>query len=152
MNWAVKNIDGAIALILAVAVAVLGLLPDNVIADDTRSQLVSGATLAVLALVTTTLLRDRVRQEPVELAMQRTSDALAKLQLNRLDELEQVLTRAQRTLEDMSVVRIFTSRKEIAQAHAEARRGTTYWAFKGGHRHLSARGDHTGDRRGGPAG
>jgi hypothetical protein len=134
LAWAAKNVDGAIALVLAVVVGVLGVLPDAVISDDVKSQLVSGATLVILALVATALLRDRVRQEPVEEAMHAASGTLAQLpeRLRRLDELETLVAGTRRALQDMSVVRILGSQHEIAQAHAGARRGTDRWTFKGG--------------------
>ncbi len=59
LAWAAKNVDGAIALVLAVAVGVLGVLPDDVIPDKVKSQLVSGTTLVVLALVATARVRGR---------------------------------------------------------------------------------------------
>ncbi|MEU8195996.1 hypothetical protein AB0C10_19635 [Microbispora amethystogenes] len=132
--WAGKNVDGAIALVLAVVVGVLGVLPDDVIPDKVKSQLVSGTTLVVLALVATALLRDRARQEPVEEAMHATSGVLARLpeRLGRLDQLEELVAGTRRALEDMAVIRILGSRHEIAQAHADARRGTDHWTFKGG--------------------
>ncbi|ETK36523.1 hypothetical protein [Microbispora sp. ATCC PTA-5024] len=134
LSWAAKNVDGAIALVLAVAVGVLGVLPDSVLNDKVKVQLVSSSTLVVLALVATALLRDRVRQEPVEEAMNATSAALTGLpeRLRRLDELEALVGDTRRALEDMSVVRVLGSQHEIAQAHADARRGTDRWTFKGG--------------------
>lgn len=59
--WSVKNAGGVIALILAVVGVIVGF-------DD----LISNATLLVLALVTTSLLRDRWRQEPMEEVIQRS--------------------------------------------------------------------------------
>ncbi|WP_370018620.1 hypothetical protein [Planotetraspora sp. GP83] len=128
LTWAAKNVDGAIALVLAVVVGGLGVLPDSVIPDkgNWKSQLVSGTTLVILALVATALLRDRVRQEPVEDAINATSGLLAELpgRLRRLDELESLVAGTRRALEDMSIVRVLGSRHEITQAHADTRRGT----------------------------
>ncbi|MEW9531417.1 hypothetical protein [Microbispora sp. NPDC049125] len=134
LAWAAKNIDGAIALVLAVTVGVLGVLPDTVVPDKVQSQLVSGTTLVILALVATALLRDRVRQEPVEEAMHASSAVLSQLpeRLHRLDQIESLVAGARQALADMSVVRILGSQQEIAQAHADARRGTDRWTFKGG--------------------
>ncbi|GII54055.1 hypothetical protein Pth03_24440 [Planotetraspora thailandica] len=134
LTWAAKNVDGAIALVLAVVVGVLGVLPDPVIDDDTKRQLISSTTLVILALVATALLRDRVRQEPVETAINAASGVLAQLpeRLRRLDELESLVGDTKRALEDMSVVRILGSQQEITQAHADARRGALRWSFKGG--------------------
>ncbi|MCT9930555.1 hypothetical protein N5079_10040 [Planotetraspora sp. A-T 1434] len=136
LTWAAKNVDGAIALVLAVVVGVLGVLPDSVIPDkgNWKSQLISGTTLVILALVATALLRDRVRQKPVEDAINATSGLLAELpgRLRRLDELESLVAGTRRALEDMSIVRVLGSQHEITQAHADARRGTDRWIFKGG--------------------
>lgn len=69
--WAVQNADVAIALLLAVVVGVLGILPEDMYGPDgakVQTQLVSAATLVILALVATALLRDRARQAPMEAA------------------------------------------------------------------------------------
>jgi hypothetical protein len=128
--WTVKNADGVIALILAVVFAVVGVIVDFDFVQD--------ATLLVLALVATALLRDRWRQEPMEEVIQEsfrtTSGALAELPagLRRLEQLETLVARTRQSLDDMSVVRVLNSSEEIAQAHADARRGTDRWMFKGG--------------------
>jgi hypothetical protein len=133
-RWVAKNVDGAIALVLAVVVGVLGVLPDEMISPAAESKLISATTLVILALVATALLRDRARQEPVEAAINTTSDALAGLpeRLRRLDELEDLVKSTRRVLDDMAVVRVLASPQEIGQAHAAARRGTDRWIFKGG--------------------
>ncbi|MBN6054033.1 hypothetical protein JYK22_18980, partial [Nonomuraea sp. RK-328] len=135
--WAAQNADGAIALILAVVVGVLGIMPDDMFGkppegDKVQQQLVSAATLVILALVATALLRDRVRQAPVEETI--TSGALADLpvRLARLDEIDGLVAGTRKALDALQLVRVLGSRQEIAQAHAEARKDTTRWSFRGG--------------------
>ncbi|MEV0151083.1 MULTISPECIES: hypothetical protein [unclassified Nonomuraea] len=133
--WAAQNADGAIALVLAIVVGVLGVMPDEVFGPkgaEVQQQLVSAATLVILALVATALLRDRVRQAPVEETI--TSGALAELpaRLARLDEIDGLVAGTRKALDVLQLVRVLGSRQEIAQAHAEAREDTTRWSFKGG--------------------
>ncbi|WP_240506139.1 hypothetical protein [Thermoactinospora rubra] len=133
--WAAQNADGAIALGLAVLVGVLGILPDELFGRNgaqVQNQLVSAATLVILALVATALLRDRVRQAPVEETI--TSGALSQLpvRLARLEEIESLVDGTRRALDQLQLVRILASSREIAQALAEARRETSTWSFKGG--------------------
>ncbi|GAA0924018.1 hypothetical protein [Nonomuraea longicatena] len=131
--WAAQNADGAIALGLAVIVGVLGILPDELFGGaEVQSQLVSAATLLILALVSTALLRDRMRQAPVEKTI--TSGALAELpvRLERLEQIETLVTGTRRALDELQLVRVLASPLEIAQAHADARALTSRWSFKGG--------------------
>ncbi|MCF6474794.1 hypothetical protein FAF44_41425 [Nonomuraea sp. MG754425] len=133
--WAARNADGAIALGLAIVVGVLGVMPDEIFGpsgDEIQRQLVTAATLVVLALVATALLRDRLRQAPVERAI--TSGALTELpgRLARLEEIETLVHSTRRALDSLQLVRVLGSRQEIAQSHAEARKDTTRWSFKGG--------------------
>ncbi|SDI10187.1 hypothetical protein [Nonomuraea jiangxiensis] len=133
--WAAQNADGAIALGLAIVVGVLGIMPDEIFGkqgDQIQSQLVSAATLVILALVATALLRDRARQAPVEETI--TSGALAELpmRLTRLEEIETLVTGTRKALDSLQLVRVLGSKQEITQSHAEARQDTTRWSFKGG--------------------
>ncbi|MEV0619883.1 hypothetical protein AB0I81_41650 [Nonomuraea sp. NPDC050404] len=133
--WAARNADGAIALGLAIVVGVLGIMPDEIFGEEgdvIQRQLVTAATLVILALVATALLRDRARQAPVEKTI--TSGALAELpvRLARLEEIEVLAHSTRRALDALQLVRVLGSKQEIAQSHAEARRDTTRWSFKGG--------------------
>ncbi|GAA3658047.1 hypothetical protein GCM10022224_021640 [Nonomuraea antimicrobica] len=133
--WAARNADGAIALGLAIVVGVLGIMPDEIFGpkgDEIQTQLVTAATLVILALVATALLRDRARQAPVEKTI--TSGALAELpvRLARLEQIETLAHSTRRALDALQLVRVLGSRQEIAQSHAEARKDTTRWSFKGG--------------------
>ncbi|MEV4171507.1 hypothetical protein [Nonomuraea sp. NPDC049709] len=133
--WAARNADGAIALTLAIAVGVLGIMPPEIFGDkgaDIQRQLVTASTLVIMALVATALLRDRARQAPVEKTI--TSGALAELpvRLARLEEIETMVHGTRRALDSLQLVRVLASKQEIAQSHAEARKDTTRWSFKGG--------------------
>ncbi|MFC4007477.1 hypothetical protein ACFOY2_09600 [Nonomuraea purpurea] len=130
--WAAQNADGAIALVLAVVIGVLGIMPNEVVPTEVQTQLVNAATLVIMALVATALLRDRVRQAPLEKTV--TSGALAELpaRLARLDEIETLANSTRKALDALQLVRVLASKHEIAQSHAEARRDTPRWSFKGG--------------------
>ncbi|GAA4231984.1 hypothetical protein GCM10023075_45160 [Streptosporangium album] len=125
-----KNIDGFVALLLAVGVGVVGLL-DDTIDKALRDQVIESGTLLVLALLTTAILRDRWRQEPAEKAM-RESFARAVTLPERPERLENVVSGAGRALQDLSIVNVLNGPEEIAGAHAEARADTDRWIFKGG--------------------
>ncbi|GAB2905771.1 hypothetical protein ACFMQL_28335 [Nonomuraea fastidiosa] len=133
--WGARNADGAIALGLAFVVGVLGILPPELFGEDgneIQTQLVNASALVIMALVATALLRDRARQAPVEKTI--TSGALAELpiRLARLEEIETLAHSTRHALDALQLVRVLGSRQEIAQCHAEARRDTTRWIFKGG--------------------
>ncbi|GAA5052329.1 hypothetical protein HNP84_001517 [Thermocatellispora tengchongensis] len=134
-SWLGDNADGAIALVLAAAVGVIGMLPDGALSDDLRDQFISSGTLLVLALLTTAILRDRWRQEPMEDAIRETFTATSgtlSVLPDRIERLEGVVAEAQRALADMSVLHVLNSADETAKAHADARRDTDRWIFKGG--------------------
>ncbi|MEV7969807.1 hypothetical protein AB0O34_28080 [Sphaerisporangium sp. NPDC088356] len=136
--WVGKNADGVIALLLAVFIAFLGLIPGGQILGQPKGELISGVTLVVLGLLTAAILRDRWRQEPMEETIKEnfrtTSGALAGLpaRLDRLSELEAVVESARRVLDNLQIVQALNSADEISRAHAEARRSTDRWMFKGG--------------------
>ncbi|MDX6742990.1 hypothetical protein [Actinocorallia sp. A-T 12471] len=125
--WLVKNADGAIALLVAVVVAVIGLT------DDPDPQLVSGATLLVLGLVSAGILRDRYRRGPVEEEVRDSLRTLAVLpeRLERIEEFEQLVRRSRLALDESSAVQVLGG-AEVAPALAAARAGTDRWTFKGG--------------------
>ncbi|MGW0802839.1 hypothetical protein [Nonomuraea sp. NPDC002799] len=130
--WAAQNADGAIALVLAIVIGVVGIMPDEVVPTAVQTQLVNAATLVIMALVATALLRDRVRQAPVEETI--TSGALSQLpeRLARMEQIEALAESTRKALDALQLVRVLASKQEIAQSHAEARRDTTRWSFKGG--------------------
>ncbi|RCG33071.1 hypothetical protein DQ384_01070 [Sphaerisporangium album] len=138
VGWLGKNADGVIALLLAVFIAFLGLASGDRVLGQDKSDLINGVTLLVLGLLTAAILRDRWRQEPMEETIKEnfrtTSGALADLpaRLDRLDRLEAVVESARRVLDDLQAVQVLNGADEIAEAHAEARRATDRWSFKGG--------------------
>ena len=97
----------------------------------TSEQVIESGTLLVLALLATAILRDRWRQEPVETAIRESFTSTAALP-GRLERLEGVVDEAGRALQDLSVVHVLNGAEEIAKAHAEGRRETDRWSFKGG--------------------
>ncbi|WP_308163935.1 hypothetical protein [Nonomuraea sediminis] len=128
--WAGQNADGAIALLLAVVVGAVGLIPN--VDREVQDQLVNAGSLLVMALVATALLRDRARQAPVEEAI--TSGALSQLpvRLARLEQIETLVSGTRKALDSLQLVRVLGSAQEIAQAHTDARKDATRWSFKGG--------------------
>lgn len=103
--WAVRNADGVVAIGLALAVGLLDLLD-----DDLDNNIVSGATLLVLAALVYGSLTERRR---------------------RLADIRQATEGTGRAIEDLSMVRSLSG-PEIALAHEKARRDTSRWVFKGG--------------------
>jgi hypothetical protein len=103
--WAVRNLDGIVAIAVALVVGLMDVLNQNM--DD---NVVSGATLLVLAaLVYGSLTERRRRMADIRAASAGTS----------------------RAIEDLAMVRTLSG-AEVALAHERARRTTTRWVFKGG--------------------
>lgn len=132
VTWFGKNIDAVIALVLAVAVAVYGL-----VVDDPQDGLTNSATLMVIALLAAAVLRDRNRRIPVEAEVRdslRDSagvlDGLAR-QLAHIERFEGVVDGTRRALQDSALVRVIGG-PQVGQVLAEARRATDRWFFKGG--------------------
>ncbi|MEU6749411.1 hypothetical protein ACQPZ8_35770 [Actinomadura nitritigenes] len=132
-NWLGKNADAFIALVLAITVAVLGLgvnLPHE-------AEITNSAILAVIALLATSVLRDRGRRIPVEAEVRDTLRASASTldelsgRLAHIEEFESVLAGTKRALDETAVVRVIGG-GQVAQVLEEARRDTDRWFFKGG--------------------
>lgn len=125
-TWAGKNADAVIALVLAIAVALLGLglnLPNE-------DEITNSAVLAVVALLATSLLRERSRREPVDTEVR---DSLVDLRakLGQLETFEGVVDGTKQALEETSVVRVISG-AQVGHVLEEARRDTDRWFFKGG--------------------
>ncbi|RAY16452.1 hypothetical protein DPM19_06165 [Actinomadura craniellae] len=129
--WLGKNADAVIALVLAVVVAVLGLgveLGDGV---------VESAILLVMGLLSSALLRDRSRREPVEAEVRDvllgSSHTLAGLseRLSHIERFEGVVADTKRALDETTAVRIIDG-AQVEPVLAAARRTTDRWVFKGG--------------------
>lgn len=129
--WLAKNTDAALALLLALVVGALGLLP------GVGDEVLGSATLLILGLLATSILRDRWRRGPVEAevrdSLRGTERVLAGLpdRLDRIDRLEEIVGNTGRALQESSTVRVLTG-AEVGQVLAEARRHTDRWIFKGG--------------------
>lgn len=103
--WAVRNADGVVAIGVALVVGLMDVLDQNM-----DNNIVSGATLLVLAaLVFGSLTERRRRVTDIRAATEGTS----------------------RAIEDLAMVRTLSG-AEVGQAHERARRDTTRWVFKGG--------------------
>ncbi len=129
--WAGKNIDGALALALALTVATLGLL--NVV----NRELIESATLLILALLAEVVMRERWQRGRIEGTIRdglaETSGELKKLQapLAEVTSAGQVVTQTRAALDRLSLVRVLSS-AEIRDALAAAWRDTDRWYFRGG--------------------
>ncbi|MGH3869678.1 MAG: hypothetical protein ACRDQ4_26965 [Pseudonocardiaceae bacterium] len=117
VKWIGKNADGLIAVVLAACVAILSW------AHVVETAEVSSAILLILAVLTTTLLRDRVRSGVLERDV-RTA-------LDRLQMLDTKIIEAQQTLDQASNLRVLRG-TAIGKALAAGRRDTDSWTFKGG--------------------
>jgi hypothetical protein len=132
--WLAKNADAAVALLLAVFVGALGLSPAL---GEKQNEIVASATLVVLGLLATAILRDRYRRAPVEEEVRDTlrgaSEVLNALpeRLNRMAEFEHLVVRTRQALDENSVVQVLNG-VEVAPTLAEARKTTDRWIYKGG--------------------
>jgi len=117
IKWIGKNADGLIALVLAGCVAILGLT--EVVAGIA----VDSAVLLILAVLATTLLRDRVRSGVVEREVAKVLDVVLQLDTK--------ITDTKTALDAAANIRVLAG-EEVGQAHADAWRQTDSWTFKGG--------------------
>ncbi len=126
--WLNKYADSGLALLLALGVGILSL------ADIVGTNDVNGAILLTLGLVAASSLRNRAREEAMDIqlrdVLQRTTGVLSRLPA-RLDELETTVEGTRRALAESAFVRVLHG-DEVGQALEEARRNTDRWVFKGG--------------------
>jgi hypothetical protein len=131
LQWAVRNVDGAVALVLALGVATLGLL--NVV----NQFLVESATLLILAVLAEVVMRERWRRTQVEREIRDglvENMAVLKALREPLDDLTeagQVVTRAREALAKLSMVQVLNG-TDVREALVDARAHTDRWHFKGG--------------------
>jgi hypothetical protein len=127
--WLSKYADSGLALILALGVGILALVDNVVSAND-----VNGVILLTLGLVSAATLRDRAREEAMDIqlhdVLHTTADMLTKMPA-RLDELEGTVESTRRALTDNSLIRVLHG-AEVGWALEEARGNTDRWVFKGG--------------------
>ncbi len=117
VKWITKNADGLIALVLAACIAILAW------ADVVGTNQVNSAVLLILAVLATTLLRDRVRSSFIEHDVRKV--------LDHLEALDNKVTGAQQAQDQASTLRVLRG-DAIGEALATARRDTDSWTFKGG--------------------
>lgn len=131
LSWFAENAEAVTALILSVVVAILGVL--GVVSSDA----IGNAILGTLAVIAIAILRDRANNVALDKEI-RASTAHSR---EILDDLPAHLDRVEQLAADMAGLRglvegISTVRTlrgvEVVGAHAEARKATDRWHFKGG--------------------
>jgi hypothetical protein len=134
MQWLAGNIDALLALVVAMVIVVLGLLDvGNLVGSD----VVQNSTLAVLALLSGVLLRDRFQQLKIrEEVVQRIASVADAVDLvpARVDQLiaeEPVLQDLRATLQEAALIRVVSGsqRRQLAD---EAIHTTDRWVCRGG--------------------
>lgn len=116
-KWIAKNADGLIALVLAACIAILAW------ADVVGTNQINSAVLLILAVLATTLLRDRVRSGFIERDVRKVCA--------QVEALGTKVSQAQEALEQASELRILRG-DAIGEALSAARHDTDLWVFKGG--------------------
>lgn len=131
LQWAVRNVDGAVALVLALGVATLGLL--NVV----NQFLVESATLLILAVLAEVVMRERWRRTQVEREIRdglvENMAVLKALRgpLDNLGQSGQLVTEARAALARLSMVQVLNN-TDVREALTTAWADTDRWHFKGG--------------------
>ncbi|MEV2220840.1 hypothetical protein AB0E01_13270 [Nocardia vinacea] len=125
--WVKANVESMVAVVLAVAMSVLGLV--DVIPTDLVSKVIP-LTLGVIAFA---MLRDRWRQETVNAEIQTTITTVGGTLREVNERMERIpsINELQQTLDGLSTVR-FVIGAEVTDVLEEARTGTDRWIFKGG--------------------
>ncbi|MDP9844853.1 hypothetical protein [Streptosporangium lutulentum] len=132
LSWLRNEPEAGIALLIAVGAAVVDLIADLVNPD--MPSIVDKATLVVLALVATTLIRSRLRTGEVETELRRLladSRGTLKQLPSRFDEVTESLGQARQAIDQVSVVSLVAGSQVRAELVA-ASRNTNMWIFKGG--------------------
>lgn len=111
LTWVYRNADDFFAIVLAACFATVGFL------DIEGASVINNAILLVLGARTASDLRDRARRRSAEQEL-RSEVAASTRQLHQ-------------GLDAISSVRVLTG-AQVGAEHAEARRDTTRWVFKGG--------------------
>ncbi|GAB6899020.1 hypothetical protein [Kineosporia succinea] len=116
-SWVQKNIDGVIALVIAVVIATLD------VSSDLDADTVNSAILLVLGVLAVAMLRDRSRKDDSENEIRDLAQVFAPV----AGQVEAV----SRAVNDAGMVRVLSG-DEITRALDEARRHTDRWLFRGG--------------------
>ncbi|WP_062434174.1 hypothetical protein [Herbidospora daliensis] len=126
-GWLRDEPEVVIAFLIAVGVAIWGL-------TDAVDQPVQEATLVVLALIASTLVRSRMRTGAVETELRRaltdSGEALHQVP-ERLGEVTELLEKSRQAIDQMSVVSLLPGAQVRAELMAAAQHTNT-WIFKGG--------------------
>lgn len=125
LRWLARNIDPLLAVVVAVALGIL-----NVFTNVSAATL-SGGVLLVLGVLSVAVLRDRHREDDTEEAMREEVRRASEL-ASALTGMQGTLGRLERMLDDATMLRVLPGPTEVAQAHANARRTTDRWIFRGG--------------------
>ncbi|GAA0973542.1 hypothetical protein GCM10009555_028440 [Acrocarpospora macrocephala] len=130
LTWLRNEPDAGIALIIAIIAILVDTIPG--IPDRFKDPVTSNGTLLVLALVATTLIRNRMLAQPAELRQLAADsrDALATM-AERHDEVTGLLEQTRHTLDQVSVVSLLAGSQVRAEL-AAAWRDSNSWIFKGG--------------------
>lgn len=133
-QWVADNVDALLALVGALAIAILSVFDiGNLVGPD----VVQNSTLAVLALVSGVLLRDRFQQAKTRDAFIERIETVAEAmdhvpaRVERLIADEPVLQDLRNTLQETTLIRVVsgTLRRQLV---GEATRSTDRWVFRGG--------------------
>ena len=133
-QWLGDNLDALLALVGALVIAILSVFD---IGNLVGNEVVQNSTLAVLALLSGVLLRDRFQQAKTrdELAGELTTVAEAVDRVPaRVEQLiadEPVLQDLRATLQETTLIRVVSGSRR-RQLVAEAIRSTDRWVFRGG--------------------
>src|SRR5690349_464748 len=111
-KWIAKNVDGLIGLLLAACIAILAW------ADVVGTNQVNSAVLLILAVLATTLLRDRVRAGYIAHDVRQA--------LDQLQALDTKITNAQQALDQSRNLRVLRG-DAIGETLAAARLDTDLW-------------------------
>lgn len=132
LSWLRNEPEAGIAVLIAAGAAVVDLIPD--VPNPMMQSIVAKATLVVLALVSVTLIRNRLRTGAVEVELRRllagSGDTLKQLP-SRFDEVTTSLGQTKLAIDQLSVVSLLAGSQVRAELVAAAR-NTNTWIFKGG--------------------
>ncbi|MEV8633816.1 hypothetical protein AB0395_19370 [Streptosporangium sp. NPDC051023] len=132
LSWLRNEPEAGIALLVAVGAAVVDLIPN--VSSSTMQSIVAKATLVVLALVSATLIRNRLRTGAVEVELRRLladSGGTLKQLPSRFDEVTELLGQSRQAIDQLSVVSLLAG-SQVRTELVAATQNTNTWIFKGG--------------------
>jgi hypothetical protein len=131
LSWVTDNLDSLIALTLAIALGLLGML------GIVSLKIAENAILITLGVLTVALLRDRSNRKAIERKADAASAAVMPVldefrnQLGQTATLDELIRRMQVTIEGLATMRTVKG-LDTAVAFRNARSNTDRWMFKGG--------------------